>query len=174
MIIQSPLLSEVSSSIYSSSSFSISGVIAFIIHLFFVFLFDTSFSASLTSSRISFLLKTNFPVIATYFPFLHSLCTYKSSLYSVFSFCKRVFSDVVLSRADSDCLIKRFTEVSRVKEQTILLTSNIASCSSVPSSSELSSGEQSRSFGVVIGGRVVGGVKVGIQRVERIVISKSR
>ena len=29
--------------------------------------------------------------------------------------------------------------------------------------------EQSRLFGVVIGGRVVGGSKVGIRRVERIV-----
>jgi hypothetical protein len=174
IIIQSPLLSEVSSSIYSSSSFSISGVIAFVIHLFFVFLFDTSFSASSTSSRISFLLKTNFPAIATYFPFLHSLRTHKSSLYSAFSFCKRAFSDVVLSRADSDRSIKRFTGVSRVEEQTILLTSNIASHSSVPSGGELSSREQSRSVGVIIGGRVVGGVEVGIQRVERIVFSKSR
>jgi hypothetical protein len=174
MIIQSPLLSEVSSSIYSSSSFSISGVIAFVIHLFFVFLFDTSFSAFSTSLRISFLLKTKFPIIATYFPFLHSLRTYKSSLYSAFSFRKRAFSDVVLPRADFDRLIKRFTGVSRVEEQTILLTSNIASCSSVPSGGELSSRERSKSFGVVIGGRVVGGVEVGIQRVERIVISKSR
>jgi hypothetical protein len=42
------------------------------------------------------------------------------------------------------------------------------------SGSELSSREWSRLFGVVIGGRVVGGVEEGIQRVERIVISESR
>jgi hypothetical protein len=56
----------------------------------------------------------------------------------------------------------------------ILLTSDVASYSSIPSSSKLSSKEQSRLFRVIIGGRVVGGVKVGIQRVKRIVISKSR
>jgi hypothetical protein len=56
----------------------------------------------------------------------------------------------------------------------ILLTSEVASYSSVPSSSELSSREQSRSFRVVIGGGVVGGVEVGIRRVERIVIGLSR
>jgi hypothetical protein len=61
-----------------------------------------------------------------------------------------------------------------VKEQTIVLTSNIAYRNSVLSGSELSSREQSRSFRVVIGGRVVGGVKVGIRRVERIVIGLSR
>jgi hypothetical protein len=85
-----------------------------------------------------------------------------------------VFLDIVLSRADSNRLIYRFIGVSRVEERTILLTSDVAYCNSVPSSSELSSREQSRLFGVVIGGRVVGGVKEGIQRVERIVISKSR
>ena len=57
-----------------------------------------------------------------------------------------------------------------MKEQTIVLTSNIAYRNSVPSGSELSSREQSRSFRVVIGGRVVGGVKEGIQKVKRIVI----
>jgi len=44
----------------------------------------------------------------------------------------------------------------------ILLTSNVASYSSIPSSSKLLSRERSRSFGIIIGGRVVGGVKVGI------------
>jgi hypothetical protein len=92
----------------------------------------------------------------------------------VFSFCKRAFSDVVLSRADSDHSIYRFTGVSRVEERTILLTSNVAYRNSVPSGSELSSRERSRSFEVVIGGRVVGGVEVGIRRVERIVIGESR
>jgi hypothetical protein len=85
----------------------------------------------------------------------------------------RAFSDVVLSRADPDRLIYCFTGVSRVEEQTILLTSSVASRSLVPSSGELSSRERSRSFRVVIGGGVVGGVKVGIRRVERIVIGKS-
>jgi hypothetical protein len=70
-------------------------------------------------------------------------------------------------------LIYRFTGVFRVEERTIVLTSDIACRNSVPSGGELSSREQSRLFGVVIGGGVVGGVEVGIQRVERIVIGKS-
>ena len=81
-----------------------------------------------------------------------------------------MFSDVVLSKAAPNYLIYCFIGVSRVEEQTILLTSNIASYNLVPSSSELSSREQSRSFGVIIGGRVVEGVEVVIQRVKRIVI----
>jgi hypothetical protein len=119
-------------------------------------------------------LKTNFPLIVTRFPFLRSLRTRSSSLYSAFSFCKRAFLDVVLSRADPDRSIYHFTGVSRVEERTILLTSDVASCSLVPSGGELFSREQSRSFGVVIGGGVVGGVEVGIRRVERIVIGESR
>jgi hypothetical protein len=66
-------------------------------------------------------------------------------------------------------LIYYFTGVSRVEEQTIVLTSEVASCNLVPSGGELSSRERSRSFRVVIGGGVVGGGEVGIQRVERIV-----
>jgi hypothetical protein len=163
-----------SSLILSSSSSLISGVVAFIVRLFFVFLFSASFSAFSTSSRISFLLKTNFPTIAIRFPFLRSLRTRKSSLYSAFSFRKRVFLDVVLSRADPNRSIYHFTGVSRVEERTILLTSSVTSYSSVPSGGELYSREQSRSFRVVIRGRVVGGVEVGIRRVERIVIGESR
>ena len=161
---------EVSSLICSSSSSSISGVIAFVVRLFFVFLFDALFSASLTSSRISFLLKTNFPVIATRFPFLRSLRTCKSSLASLTSFRRRaILADVLLSAAP-DRSIYRFTGVSRVEERTIVLTSDVAYRNSVPSGGELSSRERSRSFGVVIGGGVVGEVEVGIRRVERIVI----
>jgi hypothetical protein len=85
-----------------------------------------------------------------------------------------VFLEEVLSKAASDRLIYHFTGVSRVKERTILLTSDVASYSSVPSGGELSSRKWSRSFRVIIGGGVVGEVKVGIQRVERIVISESR
>jgi hypothetical protein len=44
----------------------------------------------------------------------------------------------------------------------ILLTSDVTSRSSVPSGGELSSRDRSRSFRVVIGGGVVGGVKVGV------------
>jgi hypothetical protein len=55
--------------------------------------------------------------------------------------------------------------VLRVDERTIELTSEVACYNSVPSGRE-----RSRSFGVVIGGRVVGGVEVGIRRIERIVI----
>ena len=80
-----------------------------------------------------------------------------------------MFLDVVLSKATSNYLIYYFIGVLRVEEQTILLTSNVAFCNSVPSSSELSSRKQSRSFGVIIGGRVVEGVEVVIQRIKRIV-----
>jgi hypothetical protein len=154
----------------SSSSYSISGVITFIVRLFFIFLFNASTSTSSTTLRISCVLKTNFPLIATCFPFLYSLCTCNSSLYSAFSFCKRAFLDIVLSKATLNRSIYRFTGVSRVDERTIELTSEVAYCNSVPLDGELSSRERSRSFGVVIGGRVVGGVEVGIQKVERIVI----
>jgi hypothetical protein len=127
---QSLSLSDISSLIFSSSSSSISGVVAFVVRLFFAFPFDTSASDFSMSSRISCVLKTNFPLIATRFPFLRSLCTRNSSLYSAFSFRKRTFSEVVLSRADSDRSIYRFTGVSRVEERTILLTSDVASRSS--------------------------------------------
>ena len=103
------------------------------------------------------------------FPFLRSLRTCNSSLYLVFSFYKRTFLDIILLKATSNYLIYYFIGVLRVEEQTILLTSNVASCNSVPSGSELSSREQSRSFGVIIGGRVVEGVEVVIQRIKRIV-----
>ena len=149
---QSLSLSDVSSSIFSSSSSSISGFIAFVVRFFFVFLFDASASASSTSSSISCVLKTNFPLIATRFPFLRSLRTRNSSLYSAFSFRKRAFSDVVLLKAAPDRSIYRFTGVLRVDERTIELTSEVAYRNSVPSGGELSSRERSRSFGVVIGG----------------------
>jgi hypothetical protein len=117
------------------------------------------------SSRISFVLKTNFPFTATRFPFFCSLRTRYSSLASVRSFRKRVFSEVVLSRADPDRSIYRFTGVSRVKDRTIELTSDVASRCSVPSGGELSIRERSRAFGVVIGDGVIRGVGVGIRRV---------
>jgi len=142
-------------SISSSSSSLSSGVLALVVRLFFAFPFDASASAFSTSSRISFVLNTNLPLTATRFPFLRSLRTYNSSLNSVFSFCKRVFSKVVLSKATPNCSIYRFIGVLRVEERTIELTSEVASYSSIPSSSELSSREQSRSFGVVIGSRVI-------------------
>lgn len=108
------------------------------------------------------------------FPFLRSLRNRNSSLYSAFSFRKRAFLDVILSKATPNRSIYCFTRVSRVEERTIQLTSDVASRSSVPSGSELSSRERSRSFGVVIRGGVVGEVEVDIRRVERIVISESR
>jgi hypothetical protein len=100
------------------------------------------------------ILKTNFPLTAMRLPFLRSLRTYSSSLNSVFSFRKRAFLEAVLSRADPDRSIYCFIGVSRVEERMIELTSDVASYSSIPIGSELSSREQSRSFGVVIGGRV--------------------
>jgi hypothetical protein len=105
-----------------------------------------------------------------HFPFLRSLCTCSSSLASVSSLRKRAFSEEILSKAAPDRLIYRFIGVSRVEERTIVLTSEVASYNSVPSRGELSSRERSRSFGVVIGGGVVGRGEVGIRRVERIVI----
>jgi hypothetical protein len=158
----------------SYSSSSILGVIALIIRLFFDFPFNASTSASLTSSRISFVLKTNFPLTTICFLFLRSLYILKSSLALVSSFYKRVTLEVILSKATSAYLIYCFIGVSRVEEQIIEFTSDIASYSSIPSSSKLSSKERSRSFRVVIGGGVVGGVEVGIRRVERIVIGLSR
>jgi len=155
------LLSGNLQQIFSSSSSPISGVTALVVRLFFVFLFDNSFSASSTSSRISFLLKTNFPAIATRFPSLRSLRTRKSSLALLTSFRKRAISADVLSSGAPDRSIYRFTGVSRLEERTIVLTSDVACRSSVPSGGELSSRERSRSFGVVIGGGVVGGVEVG-------------
>ena len=160
--IQSLSLSYILSSIPSSSSSSISGVITFVVRLFLDFPFDTSTSAFLTTSRISFVLKTNFPLIATRFPFLRSLRTRDSSLYSAFSSRRRATLDTVLSKATPDCSMYCFIGVSRVDERTIEFTSKVASYNSVPSSSELSSRERSRSIRVVIGGRVLGGVKVGI------------
>jgi hypothetical protein len=101
------------------------------------------------------------------------LRTCNSSLNSAFSLCKRVFSEVILSRANPDRSIYYFTGVSRVEERTIELTSEVASRNSVPSGGELANRERSRSFGVVIGGGVTREVRVGIQRVERIVIGLS-
>ena len=129
---QSLSLSDISSVILSSSSSSISGVVAFTVRLFFAFPFNASASAFSTTSRISYVLKTDFPFIATRFPFLRFLRTRDSSLYSAFSFRSRAFSDVVLSRADPDRSIYRFTGVSRVEERTILLISDVTSRSSVP------------------------------------------
>jgi hypothetical protein len=88
------------------------------------------------------------------FPFLRSLRTRNSSLASLSSFRKRAFSKVVLSKAAPNRSIYRFIGVLRVEERTIELTSDVASYSSIPSSDELSSRERSRSFRVVIGGRV--------------------
>jgi hypothetical protein len=74
----------------------------------FVFPFDASTSASSTSSRISYVLKTNFPLIATRFAFLRSLRTYSSSLASVSSLRRRAFSEEVLHKPP---LIARYTAV---------------------------------------------------------------
>jgi hypothetical protein len=105
-----------------------------------------------------------------YFFFLRSLRTRNSSLYSVFSFRKRAFLDVILSKATSDRSIYYFTRVSRVDERTIELTSEVTYRNSISSDRELSSRERSRSFGVVIEDEVVEEIEVGIRRVERIVI----
>jgi hypothetical protein len=145
--VRTPLLSELPYSdvilfpISSSSSSLILRVIALIVCLFFDFLFNVSTSTSLISLRISFILKMNFPLITIYFLFLHSLHIYNSSLNLVFSFYKRVTLEVVLLKATPTRLIYYFIGVLRVEEQTILLTSNVTSYSSIPSSSELSSKE---------------------------------
>jgi hypothetical protein len=140
--------SDMFPSIPSSSSSSSPGDEASVVHLFFDFLFDTSASASSTSLRISFMLKKNFPSIATCFPVLLSLYhlrTHNSSLYSAIPFRKRA-----LSSSRSRSLNLRFTRAPRVEKRTIVLDSEVASYYSVSSSSELSGGERSRSFGFVI------------------------
>jgi hypothetical protein len=81
-----------------------------------------------------------------------------------------VFSEVILLKAAPNHSIYCFIGVSILEVRTILLTSDVASRSSVPSGGELSSRERSRSFRVVIGSRVTQEVGVGIRRVERIVI----
>jgi hypothetical protein len=91
----------------------------------------------------------------------------------VFSFYRRATSNTILSKATLDRSIYCFIGVLRVDKRTIELTSKVAYYNSILSSSELSSRERSRSFGVVIEGRVVRGVEVGIRKVERIVIGKS-
>jgi ABC-type lipoprotein release transport system permease subunit len=73
-----------------------------------------------------------------------------------------VFLEVVLLRANPNRSIYYFIGVSRVEEQTIELTSDVASYSSIPSGGELSSREQSRSFGIIIGDRITREVGVGI------------
>ena len=146
----------------SSSSSSISGVLALVVCLIIDFPLDVSASASSTSSRIPFVLKTNIPLTTIRFPILRSLRTYNSSLKSAFSFRKRAFFKVVLSKATPDRSIYRFTGVSRVEERIIKATSDVASYSSVPSVGELSSRERYRSFRVVIGGRVTRGVYIYI------------
>jgi hypothetical protein len=80
---------------------------------------------------------------------------------------------VFLSKATSKRSIYYLIGVSRVEERIIEFTSDIASRSSVPSSSELSSRERSRSFGVVISSRVTREIEVDIRRVKRIVIGLS-
>jgi hypothetical protein len=115
-IIQSLSLSYILFSIPCSSLLSILRVVALIIRLFFDFPFDTSTSASLISSRISFVLKTNFALTTTRFPFLHSLYTYKSSLALVSSFYKRATLEVVLSKATFTYSLYCFIGVSRVEE----------------------------------------------------------
>ena len=88
-----------SSLIPSSSFYSILRVVASIVYLFFIVLFDASTSASLTISRISHVLKTNFPLIATRFPFLPSSYTLNSSLVLAIFFYKRAFWEEVLAQA---------------------------------------------------------------------------
>jgi hypothetical protein len=138
----------------SSSSSSILEIIALTIRLFFNIPFYASASTFSISSRISFVLNTNFPLITTRFPFLRSLRTLNSSLYSAISFYRRAFSEIVLLTAAPNYSIYRFIGVSRVEERIIELTSDVASYSSVPSSSELSSRKRSSLSGVVIGSRV--------------------
>jgi len=110
------LLLYILSLIPSSPLSSILGVVALVVCFFFNFLFNASTSASLISLRISFILKTNFPLIAIRFPFLHSLHTYSSSLNLVFSFYKRAFSKVVLLKAAPNYSIYYFIGVLRVEE----------------------------------------------------------
>lgn len=96
-IIQSTSLSYILFSISSSSSSLIPGVVALTVRLFFAFHFNPSASASSTISSISFVSNTNFPEIATRFPFLRSPRARKRALAPVFSFHNSTFSEYVFS-----------------------------------------------------------------------------
>jgi hypothetical protein len=128
----------------SSTSTSSSGVIRLVWRLFFNFLFVASALAFSTTSRISFVLKTNLPFIVTRFPFLRSLRTRNSSRYSAFSLRRRIFSDCVLSNAAPDRSIYRRIGVSIFEVRRTELTREFASRSSVLLGGELSRSERSR------------------------------
>jgi hypothetical protein len=111
--IMEPLpLSNMFSSIPSSSSSPILGVLALVVRLFLVFLFDAFASASSISPRIFCVSKTVFSFIATCFPLLRYLSSLDSSLASANSLPERAFLEVVFPRADSDRSIYCFTGVS--------------------------------------------------------------
>ena len=107
-IIHSPSDSSDSISSSSSSSSSISGVGDFVRRRFFDFFVDASASAFSTTSRISRVLNTNFPLIATLFPFVRSFRCCRSFRTSVFSFRRRTRSVFDFSKDSVSRAIYRF------------------------------------------------------------------
>ena len=93
----------------SSISSSISREFRLTLRFLSDFAVNASALALSITSRISCVLKTNLPLIATRFPFLRSLRCRNSSRYSVFSSRKSTFSVYVFLKAALARLIYRRT-----------------------------------------------------------------
>ena len=83
----------------SSSSSSIPDVIEYVVRLLLRCFVDASALAFSTTSRISRVLNTTLPLIATLFPFVRSFRTPRRSYISLFSFRRRVRSVLDVSSA---------------------------------------------------------------------------
>ena len=172
-IIQSPSDSSDRFSSTSSTSSSIIGVGDFVRRRFFDFFVDASASAFSTTSRISRVLKTNFPFIATLFPLVRLFRYYSSSRTSVFLFRRRTRSVFDFSKVEVSRAIYRFVGDKRfVDFRTVSSSSSFAFRISVPLGGELARSVVSRAdtFGLGVIGRVV---ESGISRVDRTVISEN-
>lgn len=157
----------------SSSYSSISGVIDLRVLRLFVGLFDFSLSAFSITSRISRVLKTNFPLIATRFPFVRSLRYRRSSRTSLFSFRSSVlsvfdFSYDVVSRSIYRFVGDEIPDVFRIVSSSSAFAFRI----SVPLGGELVRNVVSDRSGVVGSREEVVGPE-GISRVERSVIGEN-
>ena len=157
----------------SSSSSSILGVVELAVRFLFVFFVDASASASSTTSRISRVLNTNFPLIATLFPLLRSFRTRRRSRTSLFSFRRSVRSEFDVSSVEVSRRTYRFAgDGISVDFCTIPSSSSFAFRISVSFEGELARRVVSRTERVrsgVVGSREGG----GISRVERTVIGEN-
>ena len=138
------------------------------------FFFDDSASAFTTTSRISCVLKTNLPFIATLLPFTRSFRSRRSTRCSSFSFRRRAFSEFDFSSVEVSREIYRFAGDGRSDAfRTVASSSSFARRISVPIGGELTNSVVSRadtSGSGVIGSREGLEVDSGIARVERTVI----